>query len=231
MLTRIALAFALLLSAANQLPAADPIRVVSLGDSITKGVRSGVKAEETFSAVVQEALNKRGQTTEVINIGIGGERTDQALKRLDKDVVGRQPAIVLIMYGTNDSYVDKGATVSRITAEQYAQNLTEIVAKLRKSKIQPILMTEPRWGDKATPNGVGEHPNVRLEQYVKVCREVAEQTKTPLVDHFQIWSDKNKAGTDIGTWTTDQCHPNPEGHRILAEAILPVLKDVLDKKQ
>lgn len=231
MFARLVLAFALMIAAGNSLPAAEPTRIVSLGDSITKGVRSGVKAEETFSALIQEALNKDGKTTEVVNIGIGGERTDQALKRLDKDVIGRQPAVVLIMYGTNDSYVDKGAKESRITAEQYGQNLTEIVEKLRKAKIQPILMTEPRWGDKATPNGIGEHPNVRLEQYVKVCREVAAGTKTPLVDHFQIWADKNKAGTDIGTWTTDQCHPNPEGHRVLAEAILPVLKNVLDKKQ
>lgn len=229
MLARLVLACGLFLAAVGVTSAAEPTRIVSLGDSITKGVRSGVKAEETFSALVQEALNKDGKTSEVINIGIGGERTDQALKRLDKDVVGRQPVIVLIMYGTNDSYVDKGAKESRITAEQYGQNLMEIIEKLRASKIQPVLMTEPRWGDKATANGVGEHPNVRLEQYVKVCRKVAEQTKTPLVDHFQIWTEKNKAGTDIGTWTTDQCHPNPEGHRILAEAIVPVLKKVLDQ--
>lgn len=229
MLARFVLASGLLLVAVGITSAADPIRVVSLGDSITKGVRSGVKAEETFSALIQDALRKDGQTAEVINIGIGGERTDQASKRLDKDVVGRQPAVVLIMYGTNDSYVDKGAKASRITAEQYGQNLTEIVEKLRKAKIHPVLMTEPRWGDKATPNGVGEHPNVRLEQYVKVCREVAEQTKTPLIDHFQIWTDKNKSGTDIGTWTIDQCHPNPEGHRILADAIVPVLKKVLEQ--
>lgn len=229
MLARLVLTLGLLFSTVVS-SAAEPVSIVSLGDSITKGVRSGVKAEETFSTLVQNALNKDGHPSAVINLGIGGERTDQALKRLAKDVIGRQPAVVLIMYGTNDSYVDKGARESRITAAEYGQNLRDIVEKLKQARIQPILMTEPRWGDKATANGAGEHPNVRLEQYVKVCREVAANTKTPLVDHFQIWTEKNQSGIDIGGWTTDQCHPNPDGHKVLAEAILPVLKKALETK-
>jgi hypothetical protein len=57
-------------------------RIVVLGDSITKGVRPGVTAEETFAAVLQRRLLEQGLSYEVINRGIGGERTDQALKRL-----------------------------------------------------------------------------------------------------------------------------------------------------
>lgn len=227
MLRRFVLTVGLLLCCGMSLPGAEPARVITLGDSITKGVRPGVTAEETFSALIQKALVKEGQPAEVINIGIGGERTDQALQRLDKDVIDKKPGIVVIMYGTNDSYVDQGATDSRITAEQYGQNLQSLVEKLRAAKIKPILMTEPRWGDGAKANGVKEHPNVRLEKYVKVCREIAKKSDVPLVDHFQIWSDKNQAGTDIGKWTTDQCHPNPEGHKVLADAILPVLKKAL----
>src|SRR6185437_765682 len=81
-------------------------RIVTLGDSITKGVRGGVKADETFSARLQAMLREKGVAVEVINAGIGGERTDQALRRLEKDVIARKPNLVTIMYGTNDSYVD-----------------------------------------------------------------------------------------------------------------------------
>jgi acyl-CoA thioesterase-1 len=68
---------------------------------------------------------------------------------------------------------------------------------------------------------------VRLEKYVAVCREVARAKKVPLVDHFRLWSEAAAKGTDIGRWTTDQCHPNPQGHRIMADAMLPVVKQVL----
>lgn len=210
-------------------PAADAapegkLRIVALGDSITRGVRPGVTAEQTFSALLQAELNKPGREVEVLNVGIGGERTDGALARLEKDVLAKRPDIVLIMYGTNDSYVDRGKTDSRITRDQYVANLRQIVEKLQAAKIQPVLMTEPRWGQAAANNGVGEHPNVRLERYLEACRELAQEKKLPLVDHFAQWTERQAAGFDVGRWTTDQCHLNPDGHKIVAAAILETLR-------
>jgi lysophospholipase L1-like esterase len=63
----------------NESPA---LRVVTLGDSITKGVRPGVRTEETFAARLAAELQRRGVAAHVGNLGIGGERTDQALQRL-----------------------------------------------------------------------------------------------------------------------------------------------------
>src|SRR5262249_35216241 len=132
---------------------------------------------------------------------------------------------------TNDSYVDRGQKDSRITAEQYGENLRKLVAEVRKAGARPILMTPPCWGKKAGLNGAGEHPNVRLEKYVRVCREAARQTKTPLVDHFERWSRGMAEGGDLGEWTTDQCHPNSRGHREIADLLLPVVLEVLGKEK
>jgi acyl-CoA thioesterase-1 len=204
------------------------VKVITLGDSITRGERPGVKADETFAARLQAALRKNAIDAEVVNVGIGGERTDQALKRLKAAVIEQKPAVVTIMYGTNDSYVDRGKEEPRISAEQYGANLRQLVKELRQANLTPILMTPPRWSD-AARNGKGENPNRLLEAYVKVCREVAAETKTPLVDHFAHWTKQAKAGTDIAKWTTDGCHPNPEGHRIIAETMLPVVVESLKR--
>ncbi|MDP1797389.1 MAG: hypothetical protein Q8K78_07905, partial [Planctomycetaceae bacterium] len=83
--------------------------------------------------------------------------------------------------------------------------------------------TEPRWGAAATPNGAGEHPNVRLERYLTECRAVATALKVPLVDHYAHWAKAEIDGQNLGDWTTDQCHPNPAGHRVLLETMLPVV--------
>ncbi len=71
----------------------------------------------------------------------------------------------------------------------------------------------------------------RLELYVAVCRSVAAEMKTPLVDHFAHWTKAAADGTDLGGWTTDQCHPNPRGHREIADLIRPVVLGVLRKGQ
>lgn len=198
------------------------LTIVTLGDSITKGVRSGVTNDQTFASLIEQRLIADGRSVDVINVGIGGERTDQALQRFDR-VLRHQPDIVTIMYGTNDSYIDKGKTTSRITVDAYRKNLNKIVTELLRRGIQPVLMTEPRWSDKAGKNGLGENPNVKLEPFVQACREVAAEWRVPLVDHFADWTAAHESGTDLHGWTTDGCHPNPNGHVKLAEAMLPVL--------
>src|SRR5262249_6061469 len=76
----------LLLVASLAAPArAEPLRVVMLGDSITKGVRPGVKPEETFSALIEKQLQQQGIRVSVVNAGVGGETTVGAGKRLAKE--------------------------------------------------------------------------------------------------------------------------------------------------
>lgn len=205
------------------------LTVVTLGDSITKGVRSGVTNDQTFASLVEQRLTADGRSVDVVNVGIGGERTDQALQRFDR-VLRHQPDIVTIMYGTNDSYVDQGKTASRISVDDYQKNLNEIVARLLRRGIQPVLMTEPRWSNKAGKNGIGENPNIKLTPFIQACREVAAEWRVPLVDHFADWTAARESGTDLHGWTTDGCHPNPNGHVKLADAMLPVLNTTIGSK-
>jgi acyl-CoA thioesterase-1 len=150
------------------------LTIVTLGDSITKGVRKGVTSQQTFASLLEKELQKGGVSVRVINVGIGGERTDQALKRLDR-IFALKPDIVTIMYGTNDSYVDRDKTASRITVDEYQKNLNAIVVEFLRRGIQPVLMTAPRWSDDARPNGLGENPNVRLDRYIVACRKTAKK--------------------------------------------------------
>lgn len=203
------------------LPAhAEPLRILALGDSITKGVRPGVKADETFAAVVEKSLRQRGVKVDVVNAGVGGETTVGALKRLDKDVIAKKPHLVVIMYGTNDCYVDKGKTESRVAIKDFEANLASLIERLRKEKIEVVLMTEPAYAENGPKNGIGEASNVRLGQYMKVVRAVAKDKKTPLVDHFAAWSALMEKGMKLGPWTTDGYHPSPRGHEDLGMRIV-----------
>ncbi|HSI64094.1 MAG TPA: GDSL-type esterase/lipase family protein, partial [Candidatus Saccharimonadia bacterium] len=138
---------------ADSLSAQETIRIITLGDSITKAVRPGVTAEQSFAVIVQKQLRAQGLNVEVQNVGIGGERTDQALLRLDKAVILQKPHFATIMYGTNDGWVDQGKTESRLPLDKYEANLRELIARMRAASIQPVLMTEPMFGEKNAKNG------------------------------------------------------------------------------
>jgi acyl-CoA thioesterase-1 len=205
---------------------AEPAVVVALGDSITAGSRPGVGVHETFVSLLNARLKEKSIAAKVVNSGLGGERTDGGLTRLDKAVFAHQPKVVRVMYGTNDSYVDKGKTASRLTVADYRKNLEKLVDAIREKGAEPVLMTEPRWATD-TKNGLGENPNDRLEKYLEACRAVAKEKKVRLVDHFAHWTKAEQDGTKVRDWTTDGCHPNPRGHRELADLIWPTLFDAL----
>lgn len=210
-------------SAFGQAATSKPLKVLALGDSITKAVRPGVAPTETFESYLESELTRLGFATEVVNAGIGGERTDQALKRLEELLRQHQPRVVLIMYGANDSYVDQGAKSSRLSAEGFEENLVKLARQCREQGAQPILMTSPRYAPKHAPNGLGEDPDVRLAEYMTRTRAVARELGLPLVDHHEHWARALAGGFDIQAWTTDGLHPNPRGHQELANVSLPVV--------
>lgn len=203
------------------------VRVVTLGDSITKGARPGVAPAQTFPALLQAALRERGLRVDVHNVGIGGERTDLALARIARDVMSQRPHLVTVMYGTNDSWVDKGKTESRLPESAYEKNLSELVARLRAAGSEVVLMTEPRFGDGNPRNGLDEDPNGRLARYMAACRAVARALSVPLVDHFEGWSARQRGGHAVQAWTTDGCHPNADGHADLAARTLAVIEPLV----
>jgi lysophospholipase L1-like esterase len=105
-----------------------------------------VAAEGTFAALLEADLRKQQIEAEVVNAGGGGGRTDQTMKRLDQAVPALKPRIVLVMYGANDSYVDRDQKEPRLSVEQFRDNLKELVAAVGKGGVEVVLMTPPRWG-------------------------------------------------------------------------------------
>jgi dipeptidyl aminopeptidase/acylaminoacyl peptidase/lysophospholipase L1-like esterase len=208
-----------------------PVEIVMLGDSITKGVRSGVTTEQTFAAYLEKVLHEKGIAARVTNSGVGSETTTLVLARLERDAISPRPRIVTIMYGTNDSWIDQGKRETRLTLDEFRDNTVQLVERLRRAGITPILMTEPSHGKKSAPNGLGEHPNLRLEKYVAATREIAKELGVPLIDHYADWTAAESKGQDLTDWTTDQYHPNPTGHAHMAEVILPAILNQIEKYQ
>ena len=199
--------------------AAAPTTVVMLGDSITKGVRQGVAVDETFSSMLAKRFEHAGIAVQVVNQGVGGETTAGALARFATDIVPLKPRIVVLMYGTNDCHVDAGKSASRLSRAEFRANLEKLIAQIRAAGAEPMLMTEPCYAQRSPANGLGEHGNVRLAQYMADCRQVAAGRDAVLIDIFANWTAAQNAGQSIEEWTTDGYHPNPLGHQQIAESV------------
>jgi acyl-CoA thioesterase I len=128
-------ALALLLGGPAQ--AAETVRIVALGDSLTAGY--GLDAEDSFPAVLEAELRKRGHDVEVTNAGVSGDTTRGGLERLDWAVPEGTDAVILEL-GANDALrgIEPGATRA---------NLESIVEQLVARDIAVLLA-----GMQAPPN-------------------------------------------------------------------------------
>lgn len=79
------------------------LRVLALGDSHTQGFE--VRQEFTYSAVIERWLNSRGAAAEVINAGVSGYSTAEALAFLENEGINYDPDVVVYGLYAND-FVD-----------------------------------------------------------------------------------------------------------------------------
>jgi len=117
----------------NQKPAAaeassPEITIVALGDSLTAGY--GVAEEEAYPAKLERRLRAEGYNCRVINAGVSGETSSDALSRLDW-VMSMKPDIVIVETGANDGLRGIDPAVPR-------GNIDKILTRLREDGVVVI---------------------------------------------------------------------------------------------
>lgn len=180
--------------------------ILFFGDSLTAGF--GVKTEEAFPSLVVSELNRKGYSVSLINAGVSGDTSEQALKRVDWNLKRQKVDYVVLGIGGNDG-------LRHLPTSQLFSNLEKIVRKFQQEKIQVLLL-----GMK-TPANAGKDYQKSFEQ---VFRNLSKAQNLPLVpfllEDVALKTDLNQA---------DGIHPNAKGHKILAGHVLKVLEPLLKK--
>ena len=73
--------------------------IVAFGDSLTAGF--GADPGKSYPDFLQRELDRRGFRYHVVNAGISGETTTDALARLDA-ITAMKPVVVILEFGGND---------------------------------------------------------------------------------------------------------------------------------
>ncbi len=181
--------------------------IVCFGDSVT-GLYYHTGGNRTYTDMLGVALNKiySQANIKMINAGISGHTTANALARIDKDVIAKKPSLVTVMFGLND--------MVRVPIEKYEANLNEIIYRCQKNGAEVIL---------CTPNSVistSGRPSQKLIDYCNVVRKVAKEKNVALCDTYnQFESVRKKNYINWRLKLSDEIHPNMAGHKLIAESI------------
>lgn len=216
-----------------------PGGIVMFGDSTT-APRGNVKV---YAARVETALQSIGSSLGVHNAGIPSNTTVQARKRLQEDVLRFKPRVVVMQFGINDSAVDvwkkPPATEPRVSLSTFIDNYRAMITETQKQGAKVILMTTNplRWTSKLREL-YGKPPYnadaedgfeaLNLVRYNEAMRKLAAELNVPLVDvhaAYPGFAAKNK--TTVEAMLPDGMHPGDLGHQLVAELLVPAIRDAV----
>ena len=211
----------------------DSLVIVAFGNSITAPRK---KVNQVFAQRLPGLLAEKNVLAKVINSGIPGSHTGHlhdnnthkvphASDRFESDVLSYQPDVVIIGFGTNDSFIDsyKSGGPSRIPLKKYEANLTHFIETLQAQKARVVLIAPGPFGKKYK-----SFHNERLLQYVAVVKNLAKKYKTGLVDNFNDFKKyAADSGESVDALLLDGSHPNDKGHQMIANNLVKEITKVM----
>lgn len=228
------LATALLLALALVDPAGAAEKFIAFGDSITVGYFDGSNPNGTNECIedlgrspnqcgypgrVVDRLNSQGYNVSVANEGKGGEKTYQALQRINSVLNQHADAkVFVLMEGSNNISTNVGIETTR-------DNLRELGLRAQNRGMKVVLATIiPRY-----PQAPVDPTNTQTKALNNLIRALASQRGWPLAEtynhfiglanlfqnYYQRWVSTDPVG-----------HPCNLGHDQLANVFTPVIKSV-----
>lgn len=174
--------------------------ILFLGDSLTEGYQ--LAKEEAYPALIESILKKNHKDIKVINGGVSGATSASGLKRMDWYLKAK-PDIMVLALGAND-----GLRGTRPSATE--KNLASVIEKAQSRSIKVIIA-----GMKMPPN-MGEKYRSEFEGiFPKLSKKYSTKLIPFILDGVGGVPELN---------LPDGIHPNPKGHKVMAQTVLKVLE-------
>jgi lysophospholipase L1-like esterase len=166
----------------------------------------------TYGRLLKDEL---AATLDIEIAGVGGNRIEELIKRLDRDIIPYYPAVLVIFVGINDAATHCNAPeyfTPAIYESLYGELLNRIKTKLPLTKIvlvtpgviaDPLLETLP-----ATPNLTCLLGSI--SDYQAVVKSIAQSYQTDLIDYGDML--QHVMQTHLPSeLSSDAIHPNQLG--------------------
>lgn len=146
---------------AARLKGGQTLTIVAFGSSSTFGTGAS-DTSLSFPSQMQRELQRvfRASTIRLINAGIPGHNSVDLDRRLDRDVLAKNPDLVILQTGTNDA-------LQSIPADTVRAATARTISRLKAQGIEVILLDSQRY------RGDGE--SARYRGYVQLVTDVAQE--------------------------------------------------------
>jgi lysophospholipase L1-like esterase len=200
-------------------------RLHLIGDSITD-TRRYARIIETYLTVAMPQL-----AVETRNLGRGGEKSTEFIKRMDKESLIFHPTVATICYGMNDSgYINN----NRNGAKKFHESTDALIQRFQAAKVRVVLGAPgclgrlPPWSFVTQYKGTFDGLNTTLMLYRDETAALAGQYGLPFVDTFwNLFTARfvaRKYGPDYAVCgASDGVHPSWAGHVVMAYGFLKAL--------
>lgn len=174
-----------------------PITIVAIGDSLIAGF--GVRANESFPAQLQMALQAKGHKVEIINAGVSGDTTAGGLMRLEWALQPRPDGVILEL-GANDA-------LRGVDPSKPRDNLDKMLEILKAKGVEVLLA-----GMKAPQNWGPDY----ARKFDAIYPDLAAKYQVALYPFFL-----DGVVLDPTLVQTDGLHPTAAGVGKIVERMLP----------
>ena len=183
----------------------DKKTIVFFGNSLSAAY--GIDPSQGFVGLIAQRIDSLALPYQIVNAGLSGETTAGGKTRIEW--ILRQPVDIFILeLGGNDA-------LRGIDPEESYSNLKFIIEKVKEKYPQAKIILA---GMEAPPNMGPEFTSKFRQMYPKLAKEYNASLIPFLLEGV---------GGDPKLNLPDGIHPTPAGHRIVAENIWMILKDML----
>ena len=191
-------------------------RVLFQGDSITDAGRGAPPGlGNGYAAIVAGTLQARRPDLklEILNRGVGGDRTAELLARWQRDCLDLKPDVLSLKIGVNDVWRLAGEWNGQkhIPLPEFRANCVRLLDQARDAGIRQLVLISPTTitHENASPL------NDLLGAYDAAVRDLARETGAVYVPARDALLAARAAQPDVA-WTGDGCHPTTTGHALIA---------------
>ncbi len=199
-------------AAAADLLVSDGQKIAFLGDSITQ---HGWEKPTGYVNEVISGLASAGVKVTPIAAGVSGNKSNDMLARVQRDVIAKKPDWMTLSCGVNDVWHGERG----VNLEDYKKNITAILDACKTAGIKVLMLTATPIGEK-----LDAPANLKLAGYNDFLRAVAKERDLPVAD---LNADMQVAITaktkDSPPLTTDGVHMANAGNMVMARGVLRAL--------
>ncbi len=184
-------------------------RIVALGASNTERYMPGIHWVDVLELGIRARFGRKFQ---IIDSGICGNTSREALARFDRDVAFFQPAVVIVTLGGND--ICRG-NKRDVTEEEYRANMEAIGSKIAALNAVPVFQTYYKMDLEAMEPARAE----RFVRNMEIIREITREHAWHLVDQYAVF-DKADPGVHRYELMINAMHTNEQGNILIGLELL-----------